>query len=69
MLICISDTDGIILVSKEDIVLKAGGNISLVSANDSVNLCAAEAIVLKQGNNTITVKDEIRFEGTKVKVQ
>lgn len=69
MLICISDTDGITIISNEDITLNADENISIISTADTIDICAAKSIVLKQGQNSITIADDIKFEGTQLKVQ
>lgn len=69
MSITMDDSDGITIVSDQDITIESKENLSLSSTSDAVNIQAAESIELVQGGTKITLKDDVIVEGAKFKLQ
>lgn len=64
----LSDEDGVQIVSEGSVTVRAGGRLSISSANSSIEVSAPKKIQLKQGDTEINLGGDIAIKGDQIKL-
>lgn len=69
LLIELNDNKGILIQSNKDITMEAKKNIQVSSKNKKIEVTAPKGIRLEQGGTKIDINQEVKIEGTGVRIQ
>ena len=64
----LSDEKGIEMVSAGSVTVRAGGDVSITSANSYIELDAPRKIRLRQGNTEMKLGGDINLEGARIRL-
>lgn len=65
----LNDSKGIAIFSDKGIVIEAGDNLTISSANASLVLTAKDILQVRQGGTSMTLDDDIYFTGGEFRIQ